>query len=96
MRADILKHDAVHDVHVYEVPTADLDAVAEHCKALHNAGHTGSSDMKLAASVPAFFIQKYINDNKITFAEFMRDQAHMRRFLDDPALAHFRIWKGRI
>lgn len=97
MKARIEAVDDLHDVHLYEASRADLDVVAEHCGAMRSAGYTGpANDMKLAASVPAFFIQKYINDNGITFADFMRDQAHINRFLADPALAHFRVWQGRI
>lgn len=73
----------------------DCTAIAERAKALHNAGYTGpSSDMRLAASVPAVLVEKYLNDNGITMQAFTRDQAHIKRLLGDPALAHFRVWKG--
>lgn len=81
---------------IHEASMDDLKMVAEHCGALRSAGFTGSKDMKLAARVPGFFVQKYLNDNGITFAEFMRDNKHVDRFLADPALAHFRVWQGRV
>ena len=77
--------------------TQDCDPIAEYTKAMHNAGFTGpSSDMKLAASVPFVLVEKYLNDNHLTMAEFARDSTHKKRLLEDPALAHFRVWKGRL
>ena len=71
-------------------------AIAEDAKARHNAGFHGSSDMKHAARVDPVLIESYLNRNGITWQEFSRSQEHMKRFLNDPALAHFRIWPGRI
>lgn len=96
MRARIEQLDAAHDVHVYEADHSDLKAVADHCAGLRGVGATGSSDMKHVARVPAILVQKYINDNGITFAEFMRDPKHAERFLADPAIAHFRVWEGKV
>lgn len=74
----------------------DCNAIAEYTKARHNQGLHGSSDMKLAASIPLVFVEKYCNDHNIEFSTFMQDRAHMRAMLQDPALSHFRVWKGRI
>ena len=76
--------------------TQDCTPIAEHAQAMHNEGLTGSKDMKLAASLPLVMVEKYCNDNGIFVSEFMQDREHIRRMLNDPALAHFRIWKGRI
>jgi hypothetical protein len=92
-----LEHvDSDHIASIHEARMDDLKAVADHCGRLRSIGDTGSKDMKLAASVPAFFVQKYLNDNGISFREFMKDEAHIQRFLADPALAHFRVWQGRL
>lgn len=88
--------DADHIAAVHSASHADLRMVADHCANLRAIGDTGSKDMKLAASVPAIFVQKYLNDNGVTFKEFMRDQKHIDRFLSDPALSAFRVWQGRI
>lgn len=74
----------------------DCTPYAERTKAMHNAGLTGSSDMKLAASVPFVFVEKYLNDNNITMQDLGRMPEHQKRLLNDPALAHFRVWKGRV
>jgi hypothetical protein len=70
--------------------------IAELSKKLHNEGLHGSSDFRHAAKVPKVLVEKYLNDNGITFREFCQNDEHMSRFLGDPALAHFRIWKGRV
>jgi hypothetical protein len=74
----------------------DCTPIAERCKALHNEGHTGSKDMKLAASIPNVMVEKYCNDHGILFSEWCSNPQHIRRMLSDPALAHFRVWKGQI
>ena len=74
----------------------DCVPIAEAAKAKHNAGEFGSSDMKHAASIPMVFVEKYLNDNNITLQELGRSQEHQKRLLSDPAIAHFRIWKGRL
>lgn len=75
--------------------TQDVEPVIEFAKARRAAGDVGSKDMKLAAEFPAVIIENYINRAGITFAEFMRDQVHVKRMLADPDLKHFRIWEGR-
>jgi hypothetical protein len=74
----------------------DCTAIAERCKARQNMGDTGSSEMKLAASLPLVMVERYMNDHAITFNEFMGDKAHIKAMLNDPALSHFRIWNGKI
>ena len=70
--------------------------IADMTRAMSNAGQHGSSDMKLAASIPLVFVEKYLNDNAITMHEFSGSPEHKRRLLGDPALSHFRIWKGKV
>ena len=52
--------------------------------------------MKLAASLPFVMVENYLNDKRITMAEFMRDRSHVRAMLNDPALSHFRVWPGKV
>lgn len=74
----------------------DCTPIAEYAKARQNEGHHGSKDMRLAASIPFVMVEKYCNDTGIEFSEFMGNQEHIRRVCNDPAMAHFRIWPGRI
>jgi hypothetical protein len=63
---------------------------------LHNSGAHGSADLKHAARVPFVMVEKYLNDNHLTMQELAKSQAHQKRLLGDPAIAHFRIWKGQV
>ena len=74
----------------------DCDPIAHHCAELRATGKTGSKEMKHAAEIPEIFVTKYINDNNITFREFMVNKQHIRRVLNDPALKAFRVWEGKV
>lgn len=74
----------------------DCTPIAERCKALHNEGSHGSSEMRYAAEIPKVMVEKYCNDHGVTFAEFMNDPVHVRRFCNDPDNKMFRIWPGQI
>ncbi|MCF2133874.1 MULTISPECIES: hypothetical protein [Mycetohabitans] len=73
-----------------------FDGLVDTCKALHNSGLHGDKNMPLYAHVPAVFIEDYLNRTGITFAEFMAEQSHIKRFLNDPALAYFRVSTKRV
>ena len=72
----------------------DCTAIAEHTKALHNEGYHGSADVKHAAKIPLVIVEKYLNDNGVTFEQFMSDQTHIKRLVQHPDNSMFRIWKG--
>lgn len=74
----------------------DCTSIADKAKALHNEGYHGSSEMKHAAKLPMVIVERYCNDHGITFREFMSGEEHIRRMLNDPALADFRIYRGRV
>lgn len=76
--------------------TQDCTPIAEHAQALHNEGLHGSSDFKHAAKIPLVFVEDYCNRNNLQLSEFMQNKEHIRRVVNDPALAHFRIWKGKL
>lgn len=86
----------LHDGALVSSTTQDCTPIAEYCKARHNEGLTGSSEMRLAASIPFVMVEKYLNDNNITLRDFTVDKSHIRRLLSDPAMDHFRIWKGKL
>jgi hypothetical protein len=74
----------------------DCAPIADRAKALHNEGLHGSSEMKHAASIPFVIVERYCNDNGISFQEFCNGEEHIRRMVNDPSLAHFRVWNGRV
>lgn len=73
----------------------DCTAIAEHCGTLRTETEQ-RGEVRLAARIPEVIVERYCNDNGITFGEFLRDPAHLRRVCNDPALAAFRVWPGKI
>ena len=96
MHARIEEIDATHEAHIYEANLDDIRAVADHCQALQNAGMTGDRDMWALMTVPAIIVQQYMNENGVSYPEFIRNPEHAKRMLNDPALSAFRIHRGRI
>lgn len=74
----------------------DCTPIAEYAKSRQREGLHGSSEMRLAGSIPLVMVEKYCNDNGITYPEWSGNKEHIRRMLQDPALAHFRIWPGKL
>ena len=74
----------------------DCTPILEHATALHNEGLHGSGDMRHAASLPFVLVERYCNDHNITYRDFMQSPDHLKRVLNDPALAYFRIWPGKV
>lgn len=74
--------------------TQDCTHIAEHAQALHNEGIHGSADVKHAAKIPLVIVEKYCNENGVSFQDFMNDPAHIKRVVQHPDNAMFRIWKG--
>lgn len=74
----------------------DVEPILEDAKRRHNEGLHGSKDYKHAMSIPNVLVERYCELNGISYAEFMGNEQHIRRMLNDPELSHFRIWKGRV
>lgn len=74
----------------------DCTGILDHTKRLHNEGIHGSNEMRHAARIPQVVIEQYLTQNGILFSEFMSNEVHIKRMLNDPALAGFRIWAGRV
>lgn len=74
----------------------DCTPIAEMCKRLQSQGKTGSSDMKFVGTIPAIMVEKYCIDNNVTYKDFIRNDDHVKRIMNDPAMSHFRVWKGKL
>jgi hypothetical protein len=73
----------------------DCTAILEDAVRRHNEGHHGTADVKHAARIPNVIVEKYCNDNGISFHEFMGDEVHIKRLVQHPDNSMFRIWKGK-
>jgi hypothetical protein len=78
------------------VRSQDVAPIADYAKGMQAAGMTGSKDMKHAAEIPMLVVENYMTRMGITFEEFCSEQKHGKALLNDPALAAFRIWEGRV
>jgi hypothetical protein len=61
-----------------------------------DGGGKKDKDIWHAAHFPEVVVEKYCNTAGITFAEFIQNREHVRRMIQDPALAAFRIVGGRL
>lgn len=87
----------VHDGDLTVERAQDVEPILDLAKAAHNEGLnvTGQGD-KWAACFPAVIVENYCNRNGITFAQWMQEPYHVKVMLNDPALAAFRPWKGKV
>lgn len=74
----------------------DPTPINEHAQALHNIGEHGSSDMRLAARVSFVDLERWLNAQGVTWAEFTQSEELKRRFLNDSNREFPRIWTGRV
>lgn len=96
MYAGMRSITAVEDDRLIVGTTQDCDAIVADAQARHREGFHGTSEMRHAARIPLVVVEKYCNDQGIDLAEWGRDRVHIRRMLQDPALAAFRIWPGKV
>jgi hypothetical protein len=94
-RAWVGELDEQHDVFYHGVSGSDLDSLITYCKEAGDAHHM-RGDMKHVARVEQTVIMDWCNKQGVTFSQFMRDNALIDRFLNDPANVPFRVWKGRV
>lgn len=76
----------------------DVEPILKQVKRLsdENGGKSASGELYHAARLPMIVVEQYCNNNGITFQEFMGNQEHIRRMVNDPALSKFRVWEGRV
>lgn len=75
--------------------TQDCTPIAEICKRLHNDGQFGTKEMRFAGTIPDVMVEAYCINNNVTYREVMTNDEHIKRIMQDPAMDHFRVWKGR-
>jgi len=83
--------------HTYQIQRSqDVNPIIDFAKGMQAIGATGSKDMKHAAEIPMVVVENYMTRLGINFEEFCANQEHGKALLNDPALADFRIWSGRV
>ena len=76
----------------------DVEPHLDRCKRLsvETTGKSPSGDLYHVGDFPMVFVEAYMNLNKITFNEFIANKEHVKKLSEDPALAHYRVWKGKL
>lgn len=74
----------------------DCRPIVDYAKGMQAAGMGNGRDMKHAAEIPMVVVENYMARTGITFKEFCDSQEHVKALVNDPALAAFRVWEGRI
>ena len=83
--------------HTYQIHRSqDVTPIANYAHGMQAAGLVGTKDVRHAAEIPMIVVENYMTRNGITFEEFCAEQKHGKALLNDPALAAFRIWEGRV
>lgn len=95
MQRELIEQDGLL-VDITRETLPNLHAVADHCQRLRSAGLTGEKNIRTLGIVPAFLVEKWINDRGIAFTEFMRNPEIQTQMLNDPALAAFRVHEGAV
>lgn len=95
LRKMIVQGDDLVDL-VY-ANAAQMQGVADHCRAMRESGAEDVGDVRLLGVIPAELVEKYCIDAGVTFADFMHPGSeHASRMLNDPALSGFRVHRGRV
>lgn len=73
-----------------------FDGLVDLAQSMSNEGIHGSKDMKLVALFPPGLPEHCCNVWGITWAEFWSDQKWIKKMLNDPMFANFRVAPGRV
>lgn len=95
----------MHDIIEKKVDTAEgtlitrtqrVKEIIDTNKALRNEGLTGRNGMTLVGRIPTSIVDHYCAINKITLNEFLTNQDHKKRLLNDPNFSDLRVWEGKL
>ncbi|MCP3704613.1 MAG: hypothetical protein GY954_16995 [Alteromonas sp.] len=76
----------------------EVDPVLESVKQ-HKEVQTGKPVDGLgyfAGRIPGVIVEKYMNEFGVSYNEFICNDVHIQRILNDPEYKRFRVWEGRI
>lgn len=78
------------------ITTQDEAPILDALQDMRTSGNTGTSDMKFAGFLPEVLVDRYIKDKGISLRDFMLDDTHIIRILNDPDYKNLRVWGGRL
>jgi hypothetical protein len=76
----------------------DVEPIIEHVAALRQMGNGKSKSGELVhiGEIPDVIVESYMNEVGIDFGEFVRNPVHIKRIMQDPNYAKFRVFQGAI
>lgn len=78
------------------VRSQDEQPIIDTLKDMRDAGCTGSQDMRFAGHLPFLVVEKYLQQHGISMREFILDDTHLVRIMNDPDYKMLRVWQGRM
>jgi len=86
------------DDKIYIERSADCEPVLDEVKRIKEVTDGRGDGIKgyFVGRIPDVIIEKYLNEMGVTYREFIQDEKHVKRILNDPAYKRFRIFEGRI
>lgn len=85
---DRLYIERVQDVEPYLEHLAKIRQVSD--------GVSKSGDLRYAGTIPDVIVEKYCNEQRITYEEFIKNPEHHRRILNNPDFSKLRVWRGKL
>ena len=75
----------------------DVEPIIEHLAALRqdSDGKSKTGELYHVGDIPMAVVETYLNENGVTFHEFIKDDTHIKRILMNPDFAKFRVWQGK-
>jgi hypothetical protein len=74
----------------------DVEPLLNRLASQRAEGYTGSADMKFVGTIPNIIVEKYLNEKGVSMQDFINDDIHIMRIMNDPEYKHLRVWQGRM
>ena len=94
IKTDIIIDDSTETLNV--IRTQEEQPIIDTLKDMRDAGCIGSSDMRFAGHLPFLVVEQYLQEKGITMREFILDDTHLVRIMNDPNYKLLRLWGGRL
>jgi hypothetical protein len=94
----IKRENLIEDDKLIFASTQDIEPLLNDIKAIKDItnGKSDSGDMYHVGTIPAIIVEKYCNEVGISFHDFIIDNTHIKRIVNDPDFARFRVWEGKL
>jgi len=95
---DIRTTAKVDDGNLVIARSADVTPFIEDVKRIRATtnGKSKTGDLYHLGRIPSIVIEQYLNRVGVTYSDFLKDNTHINRILNDPDYAAFRVWEGRV